>query len=161
MSMRSALLAQRIEQGAQALAAFAQGLSDAQWHKVAPPDGRPVGVIIHHVASVYPIEIHLATEVASGNPIAEVTWGAVAEMNAKHAHEHSAAGKQDTIELLRRNSRSAAEAVRALTDEQLDRAAPISLNADAPLTAQFLIEDHALRHSWHHLAKIKAVLLGV
>ena len=30
-----------------------------------------------------------------------------------------------------------------------------------PLTAQFLIEDHALRHSWHHLAKIKAVLQDV
>ncbi|MGD1155577.1 MAG: DinB family protein [Terriglobia bacterium] len=161
MSTRAALLAQRIEQGAHALAAFAQGLSDAQWHTVVPPDGRQVGVIIHHVASVYPIEIHLATEIASGNPIAGVTWGVVAEMNAKHAHEHAAVGRQDTIELLRRNSYSAAEAVRAFTDEQLDRAAPVSLNADAPLTAQFLIEDHALRHSWHHLAKIKAVLQGV
>ena len=28
----------------------------------------------------------------------------------------------------------------------------------APLTSQFVIEDHALRHSWHHLAKIKAAL---
>ena len=161
MSRRAALLAQRIEQGAHALAAFAQGLSDAQWHTVVPPDGRQVGVIIHHVASVYPIEIHLATEIASGNPIEGVTWGVVAEMNAKHAHEHAAAGKHDTIELLRRNSHSAAEAVRAFTDEQLDRAAPVSLNADAPLTAQFLIEDHALRHSWHHLAKIKAALRSV
>ena len=161
MSTRAELLAQRIEQGAQALAEFAQGLSDAQWHTVVPPDGRQVGVIIHHVASVYPIEIHLATEIASGKPIAGVTWGAVGEMNAKHAHEHAAVGKQDTIELLRRNSHSAAEAVRAFTDEQLDRAAPVSLNADAPLTAQFLIEDHALRHSWYHLAKIKAVLRGV
>jgi hypothetical protein len=69
-------------------------------------------------------------------------------------------GKQDSIELLRRNSHSAAEAVRAFTDEQLDRAVPVSLNADAPLTTQFLIEDHALRHSWHHLAKIKAVIQG-
>lgn len=161
MSTRAALLAQRIEEGAHVLAAFAQGLSDAQWQTVVPPDGRQVGMIIHHVASVYPIEIHLATEIASGNPIAGVTWGAVAEMNAKHAHEHATAGKQDTIELLRRNSHSAAEAVRAFTDEQLDRAAPVSLNADAPLTAQFLIEDHALRHTWHHLAKIKTALQGV
>ena len=161
MSTRAALLAQRIQQGAGELAAFAQGLSDAQWSRVVPPEGRQVGVIIHHVASVYPIEIHLATEIASGKPIAGVTWGVVAEMNAKHAHEHAAAGKQDTLALLRRNSHSAAEAVRAFTDEQLDRAAPVSLNADAPLTAQFLIEDHAVRHSWHHLAKIKAALQGV
>ncbi len=160
MSTRAELLAQRIEQGAHALAAFSEGLSDAQWHTVVSPDGRQAGVIIHHVASVYPIEIHLAREIASGNPVREVTWGAVAEMNAKHAREHQAAGKQETIELLRLNSHAAAEAVRAFTDEQLDRAMPVSLNAGAPLTAQFLIEDHAVRHSWHHLAKIKAALQG-
>ena len=160
MSKRADALAQRIEQGAQALAAYAQGLSDAQWRATVPPDGRRVGVIVHHVASVYPIEIHLAREVASGKSIEGLTWGAVAEMNAKHAHDHAPVGKQDTIDLLRSNSRSAAEAVRALSDEELDRAAPVSLNAGAPLTAQFMIEDHALRHSWHHLAKIKAVLLG-
>jgi DinB family protein len=161
MSTRATLLAQRIEQGADALAVFAEGLSEAQWRTVVQPDGRPVGVIIHHVASVYPIEIHLATEVAAGKAITEVTWAAVATMNAQHAHEHDAAGRQETIELLRLNSRAAAEAVRAFTDEQLDRAAPVSLNANAPLTAQFLVEDHAVRHSWHHLAKIKAVLQAV
>lgn len=158
MSTRAELLALRVEQGANTLEAFAQGLSDAQWRTVVPPDGRQVGVIIHHVASVYPIEIHLATEIAAGKPIAGLTWGDVAGMNAKHAREYAAAGKEETIALLRRNSHSAAESVRAFTDEQLDRAAPVSLNGDAPLTAQFLIEDHALRHSWHHLAKIKAVL---
>ena len=42
------------------------------------------------------------------------------------------------------------------TDEQLDQAAPFSLSFGAPVTAQFVIEDHALRHSWHHLAKIRA-----
>ena len=161
MSRRAEALADRIEQGAEALAAFAQGLSDAQWRTVVRPDGRQAGVIIHHVASVYPIEIHLATELASGKRVEGVTWAAVADMNAKHAREHAAVSKQDTIELLRRNSHSAAEAVRAFTDEQLDRAAPVSLNADAPLTTQFMIEDHALRHSWHHLARIKAALQAV
>lgn len=158
MSQRTEALAKRIEQGAQSLAAYAEGLSDAQWRTVVPPDGRTVGVIINHVASVYPIEIHLAMELASGRRIEGVTWAVVADMNAKHAREQAAAGKKETIALLRTNSRAAADAVRGLTDAQLDSAAPVSLNADAPLTAQFIIEDHALRHSWHHLAKIKAVL---
>ena len=48
-----------------------------------------------------------------------------------------------------------------LSDEQLDRCAPVSLNAGAPLTTQYIIEDHALRHSWHHLAKIKAALKSI
>lgn len=158
MSVRADRLAHRIEEGADALAAMAETLSDAQWHAVVPPDGRQVGVIVHHVASVYPIEIHLASEVAAGKPIAGVTWEAVAEMNAAHAQEHAGAGKQETLELLRRNSRAAAATVRGFTDEQLDRAAPVSLNGNAPLTAQFLVEDHALRHPWHHLAKISAAL---
>jgi hypothetical protein len=158
MSRRSALLAQRIEQGADILADFAEELSDAQWHTVVQSDGRQVGVIVHHVASVYPIEIDLAKRVASGKDIAGLTWGSIAELNAKHAHDHDEVGRQETIDLLRRNGHSAAEAVSSFSDEELDRAAPISLNADAPLTAQFLIEEHALRHSWHHLAKIKAAV---
>jgi hypothetical protein len=158
MSRRAEALAQRIEQGAEELATYAQGLSQAQWQTVVPPDGRRVGVIVHHVASMYPVEIHLATEVAAGKPVEGVTWGVVAEINAKHALAHGAVGIQETIELLRQNSRAAAKAVRALTDEQLDSAAAVSLNADALLTAQFVIEDHALRHAWHHLAKIKAAL---
>jgi hypothetical protein len=160
MTKRATLLAQRIEQGAEALAAYAQNLSDAQWRTAVHPDGRPVGVIVHHVASVYPIEVHLAQEVAAGKPIAGLSWAAVAEMNAKHFQEHGGIGRQEAIELLRRNSQAAAAAVRGFTDEQLDSAAPVSLNGDAPLTAQFLIEDHALRHSWHHLAKIKSALNG-
>ncbi|HEX7940612.1 MAG TPA: hypothetical protein VF488_02340, partial [Gemmatimonadaceae bacterium] len=60
--------------------------------------------------------------------------------------------------LLRRNSTAAAAAIRALGDEELDLAAPVSLNADAPLTCQFMLEDHAVRHSYHHLAIIRRAL---
>jgi len=158
MSTRAEALAQRIEEGAATLAAYAQGLSDAEWTAVVPPDGRSAGVIINHVASVYPIEVHLANEIAAGRPVTDVTWAVVADMNAKHALDNATCSKLETIELLRKNSREAAQAVRSLSDAQLDSAAEFSLNAGAPLTAQFVIEDHALRHSWHHLAKIKAAL---
>jgi hypothetical protein len=158
MGNRANALADRIEQGAAALAAYAEQLSETQWRKVVPPDGRTVGVLVHHVASVYPLEIQLASTLAGGQPIKGVTWAAVAEMNAGHAREHASVSKAEALALLRTNSQAAAAAVRALSDEALDQAAPVSLNADAPLTAQFLIEDHALRHSFHHLAKIRAAL---
>lgn len=158
MSARAEALAQRIEAGAENLAAFAEGLSESDWNTVVTPDGRRVGVIIHHVASVYPIEVHLASEIASGKSITDVTWAVVADMNARHAQDHAGAGQAETVALLRRAGREAAAAVRAFSDAQLDSAAPFSLNADAPLTSQFVIEDHALRHSWHHLARIKATL---
>jgi hypothetical protein len=158
MSTRAEALAQRITQGAEGLAAYAEEMTEAQWQTVVQPDGRTAGVIVDHVASVYPIEIELATQIAMGNPIAGVTWGVVAEMNAQHARDQTGAGKAATLQLLRRNSEMAAHAVRAFTDAQLDRATAVSLYGDAPVTAQFMIEDHAVRHSWHHLARIKAAV---
>ncbi|HET8889660.1 MAG TPA: methyltransferase domain-containing protein [Candidatus Angelobacter sp.] len=158
-AVRAALLADRIEQGAAGLAAFAQGISEAEWSTpVSATDHRSVGVIVHHVASMYPIEIGVAKAVAGGNAVTDVSWEAVAQINAKHAHDQASPTKAATLELLRKNSREAADAVRALTDDELDQAAPFSLSFGAPMTAQFVIEDHALRHSWHHLAKIRAAL---
>lgn len=159
MSRRADLLADRIEEGAAGLGAFAEGLSESEWSTpVSAKDRRPVGVIVHHVASVYPIEVEVARIVGSGKAITDVTWEAIAEMNGKHAQEQRAVTKADALELLRRNSREAAKAVRAFTDDELDRAAPFSLSFGAPVTAQFVIEDHALRHSWHHLAGIRKAL---
>ena len=159
MSQRSNALAERLEQGAEALATLATGLSDAQWKTPVPGDGRSVGVIVHHVASVYPLEIQLATAVASGQPIAGLTYAdAVAKLNAGHAKDHAAVTKPEAVELLRTNSRAAAVAVRAFTDAQLDSSATVSLNFDAPLTCQFVLEDHAVRHSYHHMGRIKGAL---
>ena len=157
---RSEALAARLEAGAAALATLASGLSDAEWNKRLPKDGRKIGVVVHHVASVYPIEIQLAQVLASGKPITDVTWDAIHTMNANHAKENDATGKEATIALLKKNSAEAAAAIRALSDGDLDRAAPISLNSDAPLTCQFMLEDHAVRHSYHHLARIKAALVA-
>jgi DinB family protein len=161
MGRRAESLADRIEEGAASLAAFAEGLSDAEWRTPVSGSGkdrRPVGVLVHHVASVYPIEIDLARAIAGGKAVTDVTWDAVAEMNAKHASDQAGVTKAAALELLRRNSREAAAAVRAFTDEELDRAAPFSLSFGAPVTAQFVIEDHPLRHSWHHLARIRAAV---
>ena len=158
MNRRSSALADRLEQGADALAAFAGGLTDAEWQARLPKDGRKVGVVVHHVASMYPLEIQLAQTLAGGQPIAGVSWDDVHALNAKHAQEHDGVTKEAALALLRDNSAAAAAAIRVLSDEELDRAAPVSLNADAPLTCQFFVEDHAVRHSYHHLARIRAAL---
>jgi DinB superfamily len=157
-SQRADALAERLEQGASALDALARTLTDAQWQARLPKDGRKIGVVVHHVASMYPIEIQVAQTLAAGNAVTGVTWDVVNEINAGHARENDAVTKEAALDLLRRNSAAAAEAIRALSDNELDRAAPVSLNADAPLTCQFLLEDHAVRHSYHHLARIQAAL---
>jgi hypothetical protein len=158
MSFRSEALATRLEAGATALAAFAATLSESEWQARIPHDGRKIGVVVHHVASVYPIEIHLAQLLGAGQPITDVTWDAIHTMNSNHAKENDGVTKDAALALLASNSAAAAAAIRALGDVELDRAAAVSLNADAPLTCQFMLEDHAVRHSYHHLAKIRAAL---
>jgi hypothetical protein len=158
MQQRSHALAERLEQGARALAAFASGLTEAEWHTRVPHDGRTIGVVVHHVATMYPLEIQLAQTLAAGNPIVGVTSADIDAINAAHAQAHQAVTKETALELLRRNSADAAAAIRALGDEELDRAAPVSLYGDAPLTCQFFLEDHAVRHSYHHLARVRATL---
>jgi len=158
MSRRADLLADRIEQGAATLAAFARELSDEQWRTAVPKDGRTVGVTVHHVASIYPIEMDVVQAVAKGGAVTDVTWDAVAQINAAHARENAACTKDDALALLQKNSKAAADAVRGFTDEELDRAAPFSLSYGAPMTTQFIIEDHPLRHPWHHLFRMKKAL---
>jgi hypothetical protein len=155
---RAGKLADRIEEGATALAAFAEQITAEEWTRpVSKTDQRTVGVIVDHVANMYPIEVDAARVVASGKAF-EVGWDAVAGVNAQHAAEKAGVTKQAAIERLRKNSRDAAAAVRGFTDEQLDTAAPFALSYGAPMTAQFVIEDHAMRHAWHHLFRIRKVL---
>lgn len=157
-SRRAEALADRLAQGAEALAAFGSGLTDAEWNMRLPKDGRTIGVVVHHVASVYPVEIQLARMLADGKPVTGLTPADIDAMNAKHAKDHEHATPEATLALLRRHAEDAAAAIRLMTEAELDRAAPVSLYGDAPVTCQFVLEDHAVRHSYHHLAKIRAAL---
>ncbi|HJR51925.1 MAG TPA: DinB family protein [Gemmatimonadales bacterium] len=158
MSTRANALAERLELGARELSAFALTLSDAEWRSRIPGDGRKIGVVVHHVAYMYPIEIEVAQTVAEGQPVVGLTWDDVHAINAAHARDNDGVTRNQALDLLQRNSAAAAAAIRGLAAAALDRAAPVSLNADAPLTCQFVLEDHAVRHSFHHLAKIKGAV---
>ena len=109
MTTRAEQLASRLEQGADALAEFAGRLSEAQWRTTLPGDGRPVGVVVHHVASVYPIELDLARTVASGKPIVGITYeDAIRKMNAQHAADMASYLKQDAA-MQKANTRDLAD----------------------------------------------------
>lgn len=157
MTGRTEALAKALEEGASALAAFASNLTEEQWQTPLPHDGRKVGVIVHHVAMVYPLEIMFARSVAAGTPDG-ISMEAVNQMNAGHAKECNAITKAEALELLATNSAAAAAAIRTFTDADLDSAAPVPLYGNARLTCQFVLEDHAVRHSVHHLARIHAAL---
>ena len=159
VSQRANALAKRLEDGARALAACVLVLTETQWRTPVLGDGRPIGVVVHHVASVYPLEIHLAQTLAAGEPVTGVTMADVHGMNAAHANAYQDVSKEAALQLLQQNSAAAATAIRALTDAELDRAATASLYSHAPVTCQFMLEDHAVRHSYHHLGRIQQTLI--
>ena len=156
MSVRAKELSDRVMAGAAALADFAQSITDAEWQSAVAPDGRAAGVIVHHVAYMYPIEVDVARTLGRGEAVAGVTWDVVAGINAEHAAANAHVDRATTMTLLQANSAAAAEAVRTFSDAALDGAAPLSLNGGAPLTAQFMIEAHCIGHSYHHLEKLRA-----
>src|SRR5512142_2586742 len=77
---RAEALAGRLEAGAAALASFAAALSESEWQTPVVKDGRKIGVVVHHVAAMYPVEIQLAKAVAAGHAIT-VSWQDVAVIN--------------------------------------------------------------------------------
>jgi hypothetical protein len=158
VSKRAEELATRLEQGVAGLAAYVESLTQQQWAMPIENEGRSVAVVVHHVATMYPVEMELAQIIANGHAITGLTWEMVAEMNAHHAIEHAQPERKATLTLLRHNSAAAATAIRAMTDAQLDKTVPISLYGDAPLTLQFWLEDHPISHSYKHLANIKTMV---
>src|ERR1700732_1618591 len=122
MKERTTALADRLEQGSRALADFASSLTEEECNTRIPHDGRTVGVVVHHVASVYPVEIGLAQTIAGGKPVIGVTHDVIDQMNATHAKQNHDVTKEETLALLLRNSTAAATAIRVFTEEDLDRA---------------------------------------
>src|SRR5258706_15438473 len=105
MNRRAELLAARIEEGSAGLAAFVEGLPDAEWQTpTSSTDSRTVGQIANHVALVYPIEVDLARAIAGGNAVTEVPWEVVADLNAGHARDHAGVTKAEVLTLLGKNS---------------------------------------------------------
>jgi hypothetical protein len=158
MGTRAERLADRIEQGARDLLAAVEGLSEEAWRTVCPGDGRAVGVLVHHVASAYPAEAGLIATLASGGAVPGLTWAVVDRLNAQHAAAHAGVGQAETLDLLLRASAEAAATIRALDDAQLDRVAPTAVHWGAPLTVQYVIEQHPVAHPYIHLESIRAAL---
>lgn len=111
MNSGAEILARRIEQGAEELAAYVAGLTEEEWRKPVR-DGRSLGVVVHHVASVYPVEMRLAKAIATGKSVADIAWDAVNTVSA-----FANVSKVETLQLLKQNTTSAAAAVREFGDD--------------------------------------------
>jgi len=153
-------LAERIEQGAEEFIAAVESLSDEQWQTPCGSEQRSVGVLVHHVGTMYPIEADVVRMLAENGEAPGVDWPAVHGINADHATTNAAADKSVAIALVRNNVQAAVETVRGLSDAQLDRVAPNALAWNAPMTVQNFIENHPIAHPYSHLESIQIALNG-
>ena len=79
------------------------------------------------------------------------------DMNAKHAKEHANTTKVVTLELLQTNGAKAAEAVRGLSDADLDRSGTV-LSGMPPMSAAQVIERILINHVNEHMGSIRATV---
>ena len=139
-------LAARFEGANAEVVAFVERLGEAGWHAWCDRDGRPVGVVVYHIAAGHLIIGEQIEAIARGSPPPSrgiVSPEDVARFNAQQAEEHANCTRTEALDLLQRNGAQVAALLRGLTDEQLQQAATFR---DRRMTLQERIERGLLGH---------------
>jgi hypothetical protein len=158
MGQRSEQLAQQFEDLVSELANAIEGATDDQWQAVTGGEGWTVAGTAHHVGAQFPLEMEYITAAAEGREMPSYTWDDINKLNESRAEENRSYGRSEAAQLLREGAAVPASYVRSLSDEQLDRTAPLPLANGAEVSTQQLIEGGVLiDHVRSHLASIRAV----
>jgi hypothetical protein len=157
MSQRAASLADQFERINAALIAAVQACSETDWASTCEGERWPVGVTAHHVAVSYPAFKDLVLGIANGAELPPITPEMLDGFNRQHAVDAAHCTRAETLDLLRHDGNAAADAVRALSDTQLDRTAAMALTGDAPVSAQRMVE-FMIDHPTDHLASIRTAI---
>jgi hypothetical protein len=158
MGTRAQTLADEYERANRDLIETAQACSDAEWRAICTAESWSVGVTAHHVAAMAGLAAELLREACRGRPWPPITWPTVHEGNGRHAEQHRACTIPETAALLARNGTAVADILRALGDEELDRAFPAAWRKNAPLSLEQLVRDHLIGHIGSHLSSIRAAI---
>jgi uncharacterized damage-inducible protein DinB len=157
MSQRAASLADRFEQANEAVIAAVERCSDTDWTATCDGEHWSVGVTAHHVATSYAGFQSIIQGLASGAEMPPFTREMLDQSNAQHAQEFAGCTRAETVTLLRSNGQVAADTVRGLSDEQLDRGAPLALAGGQTISAAQMAE-FMIGHPTDHLASIRSAL---
>ena len=158
MSARSETLAKQFETKAAEMTSTLEKLSDADWKKPTA-EKWTVGVTAHHAAGAHEPIAGIVPTIANGKEMPSFTMAMLDEGNAKHAVEFANCTKADTLALHKKGVATAAAAVRALSDAQLDRSGSPLVGMPA-MTAQQFIEGVLIHHIDEHLGSIKKAVAG-
>jgi uncharacterized damage-inducible protein DinB len=156
MSQRSQALVNRFERASQEMIATVERCSDAHWTTKTSSEAWSVGVVAHHVAQGHEAIAGFVKMIATGQPLPPLTMDTLHQMNAEHAKQYANCTKAETLALLRKNAAAAAGILRELSDEQLDRSAPVL--GGPPMTAEQMVEQVLVGHMQEHHGSIRATM---
>ncbi len=121
MGERAETLAERFEQLNNDLISQVERYSDAEWAATCADTGWSVAVQAHHIAANEAELAGMIGMIANGQPVPALSMDAIHVGNARHAEEYANVSREETAKLLRENGAKAAQTIRILSDEQLDR----------------------------------------
>ncbi len=158
MSARAQALAAQFEQVNAAAIAAVEACDDGARHAVSKEEGWPVCFTAWHIGDGHTTIMGLVTAVANGQQPPAVTAAMLDARNADNLARHATCSKQEALDTLRQHGTAAADAIRRLSDEQLDRTAALELFGGASMSVQQLIERVVVGHAQRHLASIQAAV---
>jgi hypothetical protein len=122
-SERAAALADDFAAANEEALHFAGSCSDADWKRRVQGDGWTVGVVLHHVAEGHGLMLRWLRGMASGEGVPE-SADDIDRGNAEHARRAESIGQVETAILLANNGALIEQALRTLSDGDLDHTAP-------------------------------------
>ena len=138
--------------------AFVRSCTEEQWQLAVPGEGWTVGVVLHHVAEGHEQGLRWLGAMARGDGVAD-TAEQIDRVNAAHEVRSEGVGPAETLVLLESNGAELETALRALTDEELDRCAPFGPAGGRELPTVDLAVVTA-RHAREHLAHARGAVHG-
>lgn len=144
---------------------YAAGLRPEEWRMIAvnhpqlvlggEDERRPVGVVAHHLGETVPFFTERGLQLARGEQLDPLTLGEMDTTNERHAAVNPAPDQTETIAMIRENAERAAELIRALSDDELDRPGEGALST---WSAEQLIRRVVIGHVAIHEGSIKATV---
>lgn len=154
---RAEQLAAQFEMATNEVIAAVMGCTDTQWRETCASEGWSVAVVAHHIAVVNRDFIRIVTRLGAGEVLSpRASMDEVHRSNAQHARAFADVGKPETLDALRENGATVAQAIRSLSDTQLDRTAGVFGGRELS-TAQ-VVEWIVIGHTRGHLASIRATI---
>lgn len=154
---RSDDLTARLETVNDEFVATIEACTDAQWRLPCVDEGRTVGVVAHHIATVQRDFAKILGILAGGGSFSpKISMEQVHESNATHARDHADVSAEETLAEFRASRAALGQRFRAIGERDLDRVAGVFGGNE--LTIAQVMEWVIIGHAAAHLANIRATL---